>query len=384
MSIKLLTKKNFYSDLFERNYISNLFDEISLQDNGSNVSEFLNKYAEGKSFLYSYTLVPNYLNVYIQKGVTFKKATQKQGFGVNLKGINTVDAYIKSQGSTNFKKVLFRSVNRLESSFNISYKMYFGYMERAHYQITMDALEQMISNRFQQRQGRNKDLDNWQKHCSQTLALINGKKASLFVIYNNEKPIEISLNYHLDHIMYSAISSFDLDYAKFSLGNIEIYKQLEWCLLNNMTFFDMGYGAFHYKKRWANTIYDFENYFISKRFGVLVFCAAFMAKYKFKTLNYLIDKHINDLFYDLIGYFKKPKKELAPLEYSFTPLQTLPTYPKTLIDISTGNFSFIRKAVYDYLYTSTEHMDDIKIFEPLNVPNLYLIEGKKTIVEIKF
>lgn len=384
MSMKLLTNKNFYSDLFERNGMSSQFNKISLRSNGSNITPFLNKYPQNKSFLFSYSLMPNYLNIDIPEGLIFKKVSQKQGFGINLKDINTVDGYIKSHGSTNFKKVLFRSINRLESSFNISYKMFFGFMDEPDYRMTMNALEQMISNRFRQRKGRNKDLDNWQKHYSQTLALINQKKASLFVIYNNEKPIEISLNYHLGPIMYSAISSFDLDYAKFSLGNIEIYKQLEWCLLNHITFFDMGYGAFDYKRRWSNTIYDFENYIIGNKFGWLVSCVALMATYKYKTFNYLIDKNINDLFYNFIGNFKKPEKKLNLLEYTLRPLQTLPTYHKSLIDMKTDNFPFIRKAAYDFLYTNNEHMDDIKIFESLNTPNLYLIEGKKAIVEIKF
>lgn len=384
--MKLITKHNFYTSLFEKNCISDQFSKISIPNNNNDSSNLLNEFSEEKSSIYSHLLIPNYLKINTSNDLFYKKVTQKEGFGVNLSNYTNIDDFIKSNCSKNFKKVFFRSLNRLESSFNISYKMFFGAISEEDYKLTMDALNLMISNRFKQREGRNKEIEKWQEHYDQTYNLIKNKRASLFVIYNDDKPIEISLNYHMDSLMYSAISSFDLDYSKFSLGNIEIYKQLDWCLLNNITFFDMGYGYFDYKYRWSNVTYNFENYITSKNNKILVKVYAHISKYKFKIMNYLIEKKLNELPYRMLNRFKKPKRELHLIEYELIPLQKTITDDdaKKIIDINTDTYKYTRKPVYDYLYKSKEHIKNINVSKLTNKPNTYLIEGGDSLSEIVF
>src|SRR5690606_41905928 len=87
--------------------------------------------------------------------------------------------------------------------------------------------------------------------------LFRSKRASFFVIYDGDHPIEISLNYHLNDVLFSSISSFDIDYAKFGLGHIEIHKQLEWCLEHgdrkstrlNSSHVKISYAVFCLKKK---------------------------------------------------------------------------------------------------------------------------------------
>lgn len=383
--MKLITKHNFYISLFEKNCISDQFSGISIPNNNNDSSNLLDEFSEEKTPIYSHLLIPNYLKIKTSNDLFCKKITQKEGFGVNLLDYTSIDEFIKSNCSKNFKKVFFRSLNRLESSFNISYKMFFGTISVEDYKLTMDALNLMIFNRFKQREGRNKEIEKWQEHYDQTYNLINNKRASLFVIYNDDKPIEVSLNYHIDSLMYSAISSFDLDYSKFSLGNIEIYKQLDWCLLNNITFFDMGYGYFDYKYRWSNVTYNFENYITSKKNRLLVKAYAHISKYKFKIMNYLIEKKLNELPYRILNRLKKPERELHLIEYELISLQeTITNDARHIIDIHTDTYQYTRKPVYDYLYKSKEHIKNINVSKLTNKPNTYLIEGENSLSKIVF
>jgi hypothetical protein len=249
----------------------------------------------------------------------------------------------------------------------------------------MGALKKMIIKRFQQRDGRNKTLENWNTHFEKTINLINKKKASLFVIYDENRPIEISINYHIDTIMYSSISSYDLDYGKFSLGNIEIYKQLEWCMLNNISFFDMGYGDFDYKRKWSNHIYNFEDHIFYHKYNVLGSCYAMFKGYKYKLINYLIAENINDKIYNLLDKFKTPKHTNDYLDYELITLTSLPNEADSLkpIDFSDEKYHILRKPLYDSLYKYQEHLSNIHLFEIINSKNRFIIQGKNSLVELK-
>ncbi len=60
----------------------------------------------------------------------------------------------------------------------------------------------------------------------------------MFVIYNEAKPIGIALNYLTENTLFGAMTVFDPDYYKFSVGKISFLKTLEWCFENNYQIFD--------------------------------------------------------------------------------------------------------------------------------------------------
>src|SRR5690606_9401311 len=122
-----------------------------------------------------------------------------------------------------------------------------------------------LTKRFEQRNDTNHILINWERYKNILFPLINEKKASIFVIYNNESPIQISINFHYGKTFFAHIPAYDVDYAPYGLGNTAVYKQLEWCIENNYEYLDMGNGYLEYKKRWCNYQYDLETHIFYKK-----------------------------------------------------------------------------------------------------------------------
>ncbi len=88
--------------------------------------------------------------------------------------------------------------------------------------------------------------------------MILNKQASLFVIYDGKDAININLNMHVKNTVFLFITTYDIDYSKFRLGNTNWMMQLDWFLKNNIEIVDFSKGNIEYKKRWANKEYDFE------------------------------------------------------------------------------------------------------------------------------
>ena len=72
--------------------------------------------------------------------------------------------------------------------------------------------------------------------------MILEKKATLFIIYDGEKPIGIMLNFMSNNILFGTMSVFDIAYAKYNVSSVNIMKLIEWCLNNHIKFLDFQRG----------------------------------------------------------------------------------------------------------------------------------------------
>lgn len=126
----------------------------------------------------------------------------------------------------------------------------------------MEKLFEILTIRFNQRNENHQSIHNLKDYTWYKVFTHKWKKASLFVIYNGETPVQISLNYHFNKILFISIPSFDIAYSKFSLGNISIYKILEWALYNDYDLLDLEYGSLEYKRQWSNHVYSFDDHII--------------------------------------------------------------------------------------------------------------------------
>ncbi len=372
-------KENFYESFYEKNYISSKYAEVCFNTSPIEINK-----KEATSFkIFNFQLFPNYLEPVFQNNLSFKKIDIKPGFSIDLRNYDSFKDFY-NQYKSNFRKVINRSVKRLDSCFNTDYKMFYGNIGKEDYDDLMGRLYEMIQNRFQERDGRNKILENWSYYLSFAFKSINTSKASLFVIYNGTEPIEISLNFHHENIMYSSISSYSLDYGKFSLGNIEIYKQIEWCFENNIVFFDMGYGDFDYKRRWSNYTYTFEAHIVSEKQNFISYLYTVFVKQKIRLINYLIRKKINDKVYKLMDLFKRRQSiEITNDTFEFVEMEfsDIPLIP---IDIEDHNYAFLKKPVFDVLYKNTEHIDNIVVSKSTDEHNVYIVKGIKTLTKLHF
>lgn len=372
-----LEETNFYLSFFEKQHVPSICKNILFNNN--NLTK-IKKSNENKlsSKITVLNLFPNYLKLELNKNLYSKKLTHKPGLAISgIEKFKSIDEYLKTQCESNFRKTVSRSIKRLEFCFNIQYKMFHGNIDRDECVFLMKTLYTLIKIRFTQRSGRNTIINKWDYYTELAFNNINNKTASLYVIYNGDLPIVLSLNFHFEKLMFSAISSYDLNYSKFSLGNIDIYKQVEWCIHNNIELFDIGYGDYPYKRRWINFTYNFETLYIAKKNSVIFQIYTFLSHSKTKLIHYLILKKVNYWFHDTVDKIKGIDKTYVPKEYSVFDSYGH-QHDGNSININEDAYFYLRKPVYDYAYTSQEHISDLKIYKSENDSNSYIIKGKKS------
>lgn len=373
-----------FSTIFDNQTIPDFYSSISYANNL--IVNRPEKSSSGGSTVYSVNLVPSYMSCQLcdEHLYNSKKISQHNwGYAIFLNSDSNAAGYLKNKFNSNFRTNLNRSIRRLETCFDINYKMYHGEITIHDYEALMESLRIMLVNRFKAINEPNNNLPKWKEICAEAFPLINQKKASLFVIYDGNKPIEISLNYHLDKILFSSISSYDLDYSKFGLGHIEIYKQLEWCYLNNYDVFEMGVGGMDYKRRWSNNIYNYEHHiYYNKSFPANCFGLFEITKIRLK--EYLKSKQI-PLYIQKIKSAISPCKNVDDKTAREVKIEQLNANEihKDLIRLNLENegFDLLRKHVYDFLYSNPENIANVEIFK-INGTNSYIIKGSEKQIKV--
>ncbi|MEG3658556.1 GNAT family N-acetyltransferase [Arenibacter palladensis] len=381
---------NFFNQIFEiENGLPTIFSDIFFEKENRSLYEGEVNTSENKDGslhkLYKLEFVPDYMVPKLKHPSLFdvKKVRHVKGYAAHLTDFTDVDSYLKNQFRSNTKTIR-RYINRLETCFNIRYKLYYGTIDRPEYEFIMNSLEKMKENRFDQRDDQDESLAYWDYIYKIAFDLINKKRASLFVIYDEQKPIEISLNYHFNGILYSSNSSYDIDYSKFGLGHVEIYKQIEWCIANNYTVFEMGRGDLDYKRRWSNLIYHYEYHLVyqKKHIGAKLYTAILENQLQFK--EFLKSKNVDTYLRRIKSTIKNNNKNdngLEPRIKIEKITESSVHHTKTPIDCQSESFSLLKKILYDFAYSNIEHISGIKVFE-IEKDKCYLIKGQRQIQKI--
>ncbi len=334
-----------------------------------------------KNSIFTFRLVPEYFKLNL-RDTTFKSKTIPQynwGYSILLNASDSIDAYMQRQFNSKKRNILTRYVKRLELCFNIKYSMFYGAISSTDYNFIMQSLYEMIVNRFKERNETHKNLLEWQLLVESTYQKIRNKEASLFVIYNEDEPIEISLNYHFDKILFSYISSFNIDYSKFGLGHVEIYKQIEWCANNGYKLFEMGVGGMDYKRRWSNNIYRYTHHVVYKSSSYLSKYKAQLIIIKIRIKEFLKSKGLNEIYPRINRYFtKKQDKQsnvtLSKIEvFNDINMANLEEIQQNAL----GEEVFLKKYIHDFLYTTTGHINDVKVYR-YTTERSFLIKGTKS------
>ncbi len=243
----------------------------------------------------------------------------------------------------------------------------------------------MIKKRFKERGEENDALKNWDAIEKTTYDLILEKKASLAVIKHGDVPIAIALSYHYNSVFFYYIPSYDIDYGKFSLGNIMIYKQLEWCFKNGHQYFEMGWGDLDYKRRWSNYIYNCEHHLLYSKNSVKYRINALIEGNKTSLIAYLISKNVNKKYKNIKAYISL-KKRKDHLTYNYNLSAVEPTaIPENLVEIALESpTSFpLKMALNDFCYTYEERFSNLKLFK-LETEDSYLLRGEKKSARLVF
>ncbi|NAS30154.1 GNAT family N-acetyltransferase [Flavobacteriaceae bacterium R38] len=356
------------------------------------ISYFLNKKKTSFSLGHKAFLlydIPGYLNIQTldkPEGLRIKKIKQYQGYMADLSAYDTIDSYLKSKFSSKSQYKYRRNIKRLEKCFNIEYAVHHGAIEKSKYDYVFEVFTKLLKKRFSQKQETYDQLSHWSFYRELIYKMILEKKASFFVIYESGVPISIMLNFHSDEILFDAIPVFDTDFSKFTIGHIAIIKTLEWCINSGIKMFDFSKGHYDYKEKWGNKSYDFEYHILYNPKSILSSTTAFLVSKYFKWKQYLREQDINLLFHKILFFFTakdKQKSQLKGIEVNeFKELPKKQIF--TEIKMEDIDDSLVKKKIYEYLFNSKEHKDEIKLFKSGTIENEYIIEGKIKKLQIEY
>lgn len=387
MGSKVFQKVDFYSDFFEKRMVPNIYKVLSYK--GIQGFQYKNPRldAEEKDAQWYIKLFPSYLDFKRKdhQGLILRRIFRVKGFAIEISDFDSTDHYLQLHFKPNFRTAIRRRFKGLETCFDIRYKMFYGHIEQSEYEFLMQSLHGMLTRRFKQRNDENMALKKWERYVANTRGLINEKKASLFVIYDDSKPIQIALSYHHDKIIFLAIPSYDIDYSKFGLGNLAIVKILHWCIDNAYSMLDMGYGAFDYKVKWCNKIYNFEHHLFYRKSSPLSLLFVYFVTIKTRIINFLLTKNINVIYHDVKEFFLGRKK-LQSLDYTIVKGEFNKEELSGLISIdhvSNDSYRFLKKPLYDFAYARLENVSQIKVYE-LEPRKVYCFVGNRNVQKIIF
>jgi hypothetical protein len=252
--------------------------------------------------------VPDYLGVAPalppEPFLKMKTVSQYNGFLVDLTGHADANSYMVHFLSTRNRKNLLSKKRKLEQLHSISYRTYFGEMAEDTYHLVLDAFYELLKKRFREKKAYNKNLGYWEAYKQVVLPLLLQKKASLFVIYDGERPITITLNFHLEDMVFSYIQTYDTAYSKYNMGDISMLNHLEWCTGHGISLFDLSMGATDYKIKWCNRTYNFKYLLFYRKNSIPAWILATFTEAKLRLKQYLRDKGVlGKIFqYDRFAY----------------------------------------------------------------------------------
>lgn len=368
MRKKILYKTNFYHNLFVKNKYPNIYASIKSNINSISINcKTTNDFELEDYDTLVIELFPSYLSYQVDSRYAFdlQKIFRVKGHCIRINKEENIEEYLKTNFKPNFRTSMRRRLKGLETCFDITYRMFYGYIKESEYNLIMNSLHTMLIRRFNQRNDNNLILNNWEDYYNTALAMINTKKASLFVIYDDTKPIQISLSYHNDEILFLAIPSYDIDYAKFGLGNISVMKLLEWSIINEYSIIDMGFGSFDYKVKWCNKTYDFEHHLFYTKSSIHSRALVYFIGVKTKLINYLISKKVNVYYNQLKTFFLgKKKSDIKKYNKEIVDTNSIELNKSNIIyPRKDKSFSFLKSALYDFLYIYQEHASKVEVYE---------------------
>lgn len=373
---------SFYKSKFSGLYINvgkNLTKGMSYRP-----KEALDKDAKGKTFLiYD---VPTFFEVpeINHKSIKLYRATQYPGFLINLSQFQNLEDFMVRTFKKSSRYKLKKYKKKLESCFDIHYKMFCGEISKEEYDYIFKVFKELLIKRFNAKQITNNNLEKeeWDFYHEVAYPMLLEKKAGLFVVYDVDKPIGITLCYFSEEILFDAITVFDIDYSKFHLGSVNIMKLVDWSLNNGVKIFDFSKGYFDYKARWASQKYDFQYHILYDSSSLGSRVIAFGLKKYFVLKQFLRNKNVNKNFHRFTFWtknvFSKEVPEAAP-KYEFMELRK-DFKKEDFVEIPSEELEnqFLKNMIFDFLYLNNEHHNSLKVFkkvEPMNT--LFMFCGKE-------
>ncbi|RLD26464.1 MAG: hypothetical protein DRI75_11675 [Bacteroidetes bacterium] len=332
--------------------------------------------------------VPSYFNI---KKVTnlntsslrLKTVSQYQGLLIDISKFENFEGYISKQFSTQNKRYIrWSHINRLENCFNISYNFFHGEISNNQYELIFNHFYRLLDITFSGKRTNYHHLNPklWNFYKELVLPMIRERKASFFIIYDNEIPIAINLNFHSDNTLFKAITVYDVNYYRFSLGKLSVIKIIEWCFENNYRISDFTKGDFDYKHKWSNVIYDFNYHIFYDLDSVVSRITASCISLYFKFKSYLRAKKINVFYRKVIFKIERSSNSMNSVWRDYKTEKLIDfraTEQFKAIEFKQQQYSYLLSPIYSFLFANPEPIKAIKVFEDTKKDKTYIIVGSK-------
>lgn len=380
-SVMLKVQLDFFFEFYEKKLIPEVYSKISFQKKEDKIviENAAKKVAHDK--IYSIFFIPEYIAP-ICDDTHFEVKRIKQyfrGYALDLSNCDSADAYIKDRFRSNAKTIRKRA-RRLETCFSITTKMFYGGIDRDEYDILINEAYSMIERRFDERQTESHTLTQWNRIKNIFFPLINEKKASMYVIYDDGKPIAISLGHHFHGKLFSLVSAYDIDYSKFSLGNVEIYWKIDWCLKNSHYLYELGMGDLDYKREWSNNIYNFEHQVLFSKKNMFTYLSGYKVYFKayIKELAYKKAYEPYDKIRAWVRNLKRNNEEMTNIAPSSEIVQgTMGLDAWEMISFEAPEYQFLKRHINDFLYAAIENKKVLKVYKKKNDDAIFLLKASK-------
>ena len=290
MNLLNIQRSNFHFDFFEKRYVPRYYNGIA------GIPQVFYQLPYPKNDIRNKRIaiincIPPYLSVNednLNDAYGYYSKSYRLGFAMDLSESNSAREYLRNQLGKKMFKNLRQDFQRLERSYTIRFEIYHGKIEKATYHSLMDILEGYIRGRFEGRTSKHSALNRWKDYTDTAFEQIIAKNASLFVLYEKDNPIAISLNYNYKNIFYPAVASFDQDFYKFGLGKQMFAKQIEWCYANRYHLIDTGWGSFDYKIKFSNAVFRYQTHVLYPKKNYLKKVMAFIISWLLLIQYYLV------------------------------------------------------------------------------------------------
>jgi len=372
----------FLKALFSSHNLSCFYERISFEERKINLPK--NIKTMGNKFVCVIRDIPGYLTLKEQKSdpkLKFHRVKTLKGYLIELTNYRTIDAYLNANFGTKSRSNLRRYTNRLEKCFDISYVCYWGDISKEEYLNMFTVLRDLLQRRFVEKREVNYELQHLEEFQLEVYDLILKKEASLYVIYEQQKPISIRINLFKDKLSFYMLSCYDIDYAKFHLGSIDMLKNIEWCIANHMLAYDLLKGYEYYKKNWMTKTFNYYNHIIygtGKTITLYAYYQKIKTQFRYAIYHRLKAYQIDKAFRKIkqVGYSFLHKNHIEP-ELKIIATSYFNASDAVEIAIEEEKYHFLKKNVFDFLFISQEQLKDIKVFKAFDAVNHFQIVGKK-------
>ena len=317
--------------------------------------------------------------------VITKKIEQRniKGFAIEIPENTDFKTFLLGNFSKSFRSKIKRSVNRFEGCFEVNYLMFYGKISKQEYEYHMLSLKKMLEDRFEEKGEENRVLNEWATYYNTTYDLINAKKCSLWVIQANSKNVQVCINRHHNSILNISVPSYDIAYSRFGLGNISIYKLLEWSIERNYSFIDMEYGAYEYKRRWSTKIYDFYHYVYYPSKWSTGNLLGRIEVLRLTGINFLkslkVDKYIESIKKVPKVNRKKPYTALFKDEI----IESIDDNMLCERDFQQLEGSLIKRMIIDVVFQRKLILSEVKVYTDTKDQNILYLINKTSIIKIQ-